>query len=150
MVKKLIPSFEIVLDAEYIKGNRERNVYADAARWKPWQRQLLQVSALLQNLLAGGAVFGWSSLLPLLQRQGVLSWLCEDPLAGNVTLTTKTNGEVEVCEEQELQFLGIWTAGSVAAMFSGLPWGLLLDTMGPRVLNGDGNFWNIMRRGEEI
>ena len=61
MVKKLIPSFEIVLDAEYIKGNRERNVYADAARWKPWQRQVLQVSALLQNLLA--EVLFWMVLL---------------------------------------------------------------------------------------
>lgn len=88
---------------------------------------LILVVAVLTNLLAGGFVFGFSSLLVILRRSNVGISLCNntyDRSLANTTITTCTN--------QELSFARIFLAGNIAAIGATLPIGILMDSYGPK------------------
>ncbi|KAG8468650.1 hypothetical protein KFE25_013733 [Diacronema lutheri] len=75
-------------------------------------------SSCYMCVVAGGIMYGWPSLLLMLQAEGQYAELCVDVPAP--------------CAAQESLYHWIWTISSSACLASNLLTGLLLDALGPR------------------
>lgn len=84
------------------------------------KRVVAMAVALLLMLVGSGFIFGWASLLRVLQVEGVYSELCPDGKGP--------------CEAQTLKLNAIFTFSTFALLASALPAGILLDRLGPRIL----------------
>jgi MFS family permease len=77
-------------------------------------------SSCYMCIVAGGIMYGWPSLLIMLQAEGDFSELC--------------NADAPPpCAAQESYYHWVWTACSSVCLASSLATGLLLDMLGPRV-----------------
>jgi MFS family permease len=84
-----------------------------------WPNKWLALfSSCYMCVVAGGIMYGWPSLLLMLQAEGQFEELCE--------------GEPTPCPAQESLYHWIWTVSSSACLASNLLTGLLLDALGPR------------------
>ena len=92
--------------------------------------------AVLTNLLAGGFVFGFSSLLVVLRQERVYAWLCATNQTMNSTNSTEAaeaaTKMVITCVAQELGLARIFLAGNICAIGSTLPVGIIMDSFGPK------------------
>ena len=114
---------------------------------------VIVVVAILTNFLAGGFVFGFSSLVAILRVSGAYSGLCEDGAKGgwvpNTTATAPSSSSsssslgvamlsatADSCPARELALGRIFLFGSVAAIGMTLPHGLIMDRFGPKMAGG--------------
>lgn len=81
-------------------------------------RWVALLSSCYMCVVAGGIMYGWPSLLLMLQAEGQFAELC--------------HGEPVPCAAQESLYHWIWTISSSACLASNLLTGLLLDALGPR------------------
>ena len=82
-------------------------------------RALVYGVAVVVSLLSSGVVFGWPSLLVILQREGVFMELCDD-------------GESD-CSARLLRLSGVFSAAFFSLLASRLVFGVVLDKFGPKV-----------------
>ena len=91
---------------------------------------------LLECLLFGGTIFGWSSLVYVLQADGIYTHLCEphgdnstdSPLNGS---NINSNGSmVDGCDPQARQFSLAFTIGLVGLGLASFPAGAIFDRFG--------------------
>mmetsp|Transcript_41220 Transcript_41220/g.101702 ORF Transcript_41220/g.101702 Transcript_41220/m.101702 type:complete len:470 (-) Transcript_41220:233-1642(-) len=90
---------------------------ADSEEWP--SKWLALFSSCYMCVVAGGIMYGWPSLLLMLQAEGQFDELC--------------NGAPTPCPAQESLYHWIWTVSSSACLASNLLTGLMLDALGPRV-----------------
>ncbi|CAE7278928.1 FMP42, partial [Symbiodinium natans] len=75
------------------------------------------VTAALSCLLTGGLAFGFSALIPRLERDGAFREDCH---------------EKHPCHAQRMHLIWVFTAGISASGLSTLPQGILIDSLGPK------------------
>lgn len=85
----------------------------------PARREVLVGFAILQCFLGAGVVFGWTSILPMLEREGIYNELCSP-------------GE-SFCNLQSIQLHFAFTIAASSSMCANLFLGLVFDRCGPRV-----------------
>jgi hypothetical protein len=103
----------------------------------------LLLLACLQAFLASGIFYGWSSMYVLFLEKGVYSELCDTDQTphhntghSNTTDTTNNLSKSDVnpiCVAQKSALQLIYTIASSVNLIMQLPWGYLLDCMGPRM-----------------
>jgi MFS family permease len=113
------------------------------------------VAASVAMLLASGIIYGYQSLLPMLQEHGVFASLCDDSkdlppaVVGNAfiaadataaaTANAATDDEVTititrfVCTEQKVRLNLVFTITMGSLFLFTLPFGKLMDSYGPRL-----------------
>ena len=84
--------------------------------------------ACISSALTSGVVFGWPSLLFLLDGDGVYRGLCED----------QDKDEAITCEARDLRLAAVYSAGFFSLMASRIVFGVVLDVLGPRVASVSG------------
>lgn len=110
------------------------------------------VVAILTNFLAGGFVFGFSSLVAILRVSGVYTKLCENgegawaanatamaaasPSPSSIPGSAMLSATTDSCPARELALGRIFLFGSVAAIGMTLPHGLIMDRFGPKITGG--------------
>lgn len=105
------------------------------------------VAGMFCMLLCSGLVFGWSSLLLVLQAEGVYSELCPsnattiEPVSATsfsfrTYLSSSSNTTVpeKMCAKQSLRFELVFICGLATVFFSTPLSGYILDSFGPRFL----------------
>ncbi|MCJ1296119.1 hypothetical protein MMC34_007684 [Xylographa carneopallida] len=88
-------------------------------------KRIVQVAtACTYCLFAAGIVFGYAAFKPVLVKEGVYKYLCdeEDKVEGDKT-----------CYEQEIRLNLMFTTAAVATNVCALPVGTILDKYGPRI-----------------
>ena len=108
-------------------------------RYSP-NRISIIVVGVLTNLLAGGFVFGFSSLLVILRQERTFIWLCTSApnqanLANQANQTNITSYHTTTnapCVEQELALARVFLAGNICAIGATLPMGMLMDYLNPK------------------
>ncbi|CAI5726540.1 unnamed protein product [Hyaloperonospora brassicae] len=85
-------------------------------------RALLVAFAIVQCFLGSGVIFGWTSLVPMLEKERIYNELCG-----------KASETAIVCNEQSDRLQYAFTMAVSSSMWSNLPLGLVLDKFGPRV-----------------
>lgn len=101
----------------------------------------LVVLACLQAFLASGIFYGWSSLYVLFLERGVYSELCDTDQtphhtsndSGGQQTNVSTSDVDPICVAQKSALQLIYTVASSVNLIMQLPWGYLLDRMGPRM-----------------
>jgi LAT3 family solute carrier family 43 protein 3 len=101
------------------------HIFTIMEQYMPHRIRVLVV-AVLTNLLAGGFVFGFSSLLVILKQENTFMWLCTN-------FTNQTSNSMEPCIEQELALARVFLAGNICAIGATLPMGMLMDYFNPKV-----------------
>jgi len=81
----------------------------------------LLLVACLQAFFGSGIFYGWASLYTLFLEAGVYRDLCEP--------------DQQVCAQQKERLSFIYTVASSINLAGQLPWGCILDFLGPRVCN---------------
>ena len=90
----------------------------------------LQLPLCISAFFTSGIFYGWASLYTLFLDAGIYSDLC-----------TQTDGVASepdaggICSAQKERLTLIYTVASSVNLLSQLPWGLVLDFLGPRVCN---------------
>ena len=93
---------------------------------RPWARWVLGTLAVLQVLLMGGLIFGWSAL------QGIL--LHEESVFPCENDDDDDDDDDDDCESYRLRKLNyVYIAGVVAAQLNSYPIGCVLDAKGPKI-----------------
>ena len=91
------------------------------------------VVGVLTNLLAGGFVFGFSSLLVILRQEQTFTWLCTSAANQQAHPTNNNHTTTNApCVEQELALARVFLAGNICAIGATLPMGMLMDYLNPK------------------
>ncbi|OQS03396.1 hypothetical protein THRCLA_04301 [Thraustotheca clavata] len=80
---------------------------------------------LFSNLFFAGFIFGWASLLILLQQENQYNELCD-----------QVNSDTGRCAAQDSHLSIIYGFAQFALTFSSLPTGIILDKLGPKKMSG--------------
>ena len=94
------------------------------------KRLLLVVCSWICSIGTSGAVFGFSSLRPILEDSGVFDDLCLSDKAG------QTGSD---CQQQNLELALMFTLASTAVNTASFPVGFFLDRFGPRATMASGS-----------
>lgn len=101
-------------------------------RYSPHRISVLVVG-VLTNLLAGGFVFGFSSLLVILRQEQTFTWLCTSAANQQAHPTNNNHTTTNApCVEQELALARVFLAGNICAIGATLPMGMLMDYLNPK------------------
>ncbi|KAJ0411475.1 hypothetical protein ATCC90586_008524 [Pythium insidiosum] len=84
-----------------------------------FSRYLLVGFAIFQCFLGAGVVFGWTSILPMLEKERIYNELCKP--------------DESFCEAQSVQLHFAFTIAASSSMFANLFLGILFDKYGPRI-----------------
>lgn len=98
-----------------------------------FSKRLLQCGcAILWCLFAGGPIFGFAALKPILINEKIYEEVCASPHILEQMASTK-NGVVAKCVEQDLKLNFMFTVAAMLTNVSALVIGWILDLYGPRI-----------------